>query len=204
MTQDTSAQELIARVADRAFHEHGTERVSVRDILREAEQGNMSAVNYHFGGRDGLLRAVFRRRRERLNVDRTAYLDKAEAEGRGGDVRALVEASVYPHAKLVRESPRESDFARFAARMAPRVDYSSRAVDELQSADQRVIRGLQQALSNLPEDVVDNRIDTAFTMILGVLSAYEVRREEGLTHGPEDFDTLAETLIDMVTAGLTA
>ena len=204
MSQNTSASERIASVADRSFYERGTDRVSVRDILKEAAQGDMSAINYHFGGRDGLLQAVFRRRRERLNGDRNAYLDKAEAEGRGSEVRALVEASVYPHAKLVRESPPQSDFARFAARMAPRVDYSSGAVDDLQSADQRVIRGLRHALKDLPENVLDNRIDTAFNMILGVLAAYEVRREEGLTHGPEDFDTLAETLIDMVTAGLTA
>lgn len=175
----------------------------MRDILRGSEQANMSAIKYHFGGRDGLMRAVFRRRRERLNIARSSYLDKIEAEGRGSEVRALVGAAVYPHADLIRDSPRESDYARFAARMTPRVDYSSRSIDDLLSADQRVIRGLRTALADLPEDVLDNRIDIAFNMVSGVLAAYEIRREEGLRHGPESLDVLAETLIDMVTSGLT-
>ncbi|WP_182358458.1 TetR family transcriptional regulator [Tomitella gaofuii] len=204
MTQDTPAPERIASVADRAFFEQGTENVSLRDILREAEQSNMSAVKYYFGSRDGLLRAVFRRRRARMSATRNVLLDRLEVEGRAGDVRALIEVSVLPHAQYLREAPPASDYARFAARMTPRVDYSSDDVDHLEPADQRIIRSLRHALSGLPADVVDARIDTAFQMIVGAFAAYEARREEGLDYGPRTLDALSTTLVDMVTAGLTA
>lgn len=204
MTQNTPAWDRIASKADEFFHENGTENVSMREILRASEQGNMSAINYHFGGREGLMLAVFRRRREALGKDRGAYLDKIEAEGRGGEIRALVEASVTPLVNHVRDSPRNSDYARFAARMTPRVDFGSRGMDEMTAADRRVLSGLRQSLSHLPAEVVSDRLDTAFSMILGVLCTYEVRREEGLIRGPDTVDALGETLIDMVTAGLTA
>lgn len=204
MTQDTPASERIASVADRAFFEHGTDNVSLRDILREAEQSNMSAVKYYFGSRDGLLRAVFRRRRAKMNATRDALLDALEREGRMSDVRALIEVSVFPHAQYLREAPPSSDYARFAARMTPRVDYTSADVDKLESADQRIIHGLRRALHDLPADVLDARIDTAFQMIVGVFAAYEARREEGLAYGPCTLDELSTTVIDMVTAGLTA
>ncbi|CAM3023818.1 TetR family transcriptional regulator [Prescottella defluvii] len=201
----TAAKERIVSVADRIFDERGSGHVTIRTILRESEQHNMSAVKYYFGDREGLLAAVFRRRRVTLGIARTEYLDAAAAEGRVLDVRNLVEAVVYPIRDHMRDAPPRSDYARFAARLTPRIDYSSAgAVATLDAPDQRIVTGLRRSLAHLPDAVAADRIDTAFNMIVGALAAYESRREESLDHGPATLDALADTLVDMVTAGLTA
>ncbi|CAM3023848.1 hypothetical protein RHDE110596_12740 [Prescottella defluvii] len=136
---------------------------------------------------------------------RTEFLDAAAAEGRDLGVRGLVEAVVYPIADHVRGALPHSDFARYAARMTPRIDYNSDScVATLDPADQRTIAGFRQALAHLPGTVAADRIDTAFNMIVGAFAVYETRNEESLDHGPASLDALAETLVDMVTAGLTA
>jgi AcrR family transcriptional regulator len=53
--QETRARVLNA--AARLFAERGVARVTVRDICRKA-RANVAAVNYHFGGKDGLYTAV--------------------------------------------------------------------------------------------------------------------------------------------------
>ena len=66
---DTPARLVAA--AERLFAEGGEEATSLRAVTREAIS-NAAAVHYHFGGRDGLLRAVLDRhlagRQERRNV----------------------------------------------------------------------------------------------------------------------------------------
>ena len=136
-------------------------------------------------------------------IARKKYLDELEDEGRGADVQTLVEAIVRPIAGRLSLEP-QSEFARFAASMTPRINSSSSDVDTLDPADQRTIRGLREALAHLPESVVANRIDTAFNMIVNVFAVYELRRAESLDCGPASLDDLADTLIVMVTAALTA
>src|ERR687891_78479 len=53
----TTAERLIA-AAESLFATHGIDGVSLREINRAAGARNASALQYHFGDRDGLLRAV--------------------------------------------------------------------------------------------------------------------------------------------------
>lgn len=52
--------ERILDTAERLFALNGYERTSIRDITNEADC-NVAAVNYHFGGKDKLYIATFRR-----------------------------------------------------------------------------------------------------------------------------------------------
>ena len=55
-------RERILKAAERLFADRGYEETSIRAIVAKARV-NQAAINYHFGGKDGLYREVLRRLR---------------------------------------------------------------------------------------------------------------------------------------------
>jgi AcrR family transcriptional regulator len=90
----TTREELI-RAAETLFASQGIDGVSLREINRVARQGNASALQYHFGDRNGLIRAVIDKHRADTDPRRHALLDVYEANG-VPDVHALAAALVLP------------------------------------------------------------------------------------------------------------
>ncbi|MBR0567929.1 TetR family transcriptional regulator [Azoarcus sp. L1K30] len=90
-TPDT--RDRILDAAEALFVEHGLEATSMRMITGRAA-ANLAAVNYHFGSKDALIQAVFRRRLTELNRQRLAALDRIEAEASGAQIKPsqIVEA----------------------------------------------------------------------------------------------------------------
>src|SRR6516165_559231 len=52
-------RECILKAAERLFADRGYEETSIRAIVAKARV-NQAAINYHFGGKDGLYREVLR------------------------------------------------------------------------------------------------------------------------------------------------
>jgi len=63
--------------AERLFSDKGFEAVSHREIASAAAV-NLAAINYHFGSKDQLIRAVIKRSVDPLNARRLAALARAE------------------------------------------------------------------------------------------------------------------------------
>jgi AcrR family transcriptional regulator len=99
MSDTTTAERLIGAAAV-LFAARGIDGVSLREINRAAGARNASALQYHFGGRDGLLRAVLARHHHAVEARRHALLDACEADG-GADLRALAGALVRPSAAML-------------------------------------------------------------------------------------------------------
>jgi AcrR family transcriptional regulator len=95
----TTAERLID-AAEALFASQGIDTVSLREINRAAGARNASALQYHFGDRDGLLRAVLAKHHHAVEAGRHAMLDAYEAEGRD-DLRALAGALVRPSAAML-------------------------------------------------------------------------------------------------------
>ena len=89
--QDT--RDRILDAAERLFVEHGFDGTSMR-MITGAANANLAAVNYHFGSKDALVQAVFRRRLTALNQERLTELDLLEAEAGGATIKPsrIVEA----------------------------------------------------------------------------------------------------------------
>ena len=68
-------QAVLISTAERLFAERGLEAVSLSEINRDAGQRNKSALHYHFGSRDGLLKALLEKHRLRLDQERMAMLE---------------------------------------------------------------------------------------------------------------------------------
>ena len=69
--------------------------MSLREINRAAGQRNASALQYHFGDRNGLVRAIIEKHRADTDPRRHALLDQYEATG-VIDLPALASALVLP------------------------------------------------------------------------------------------------------------
>ncbi len=107
MTRSPDATRVrLVDAAERLFAERGVGGVSLREINRVAGARNAIAVQYHFGDRTGLVRAVLDRHRHDIEARRHAMLDQIDADGEA-DLRTYAAALVRPPAsKLADESGR--------------------------------------------------------------------------------------------------
>src|SRR5512147_418953 len=72
----------ILDAAEELFMLHGFEGTSMR-LLTAKAGANLAAVNYHFGSKDALIEAVFRRRLDPMNTARIAELERLEKDSAG-------------------------------------------------------------------------------------------------------------------------
>src|SRR2546422_8421548 len=85
-------RERLLEAAERLFAERGFSATSVRALTSEA-RSNVASVNYHFGGKEGLYREMFRRRLVALREQRIAGIRRAMDETGG---RASLELTLGP------------------------------------------------------------------------------------------------------------
>jgi AcrR family transcriptional regulator len=86
----TATRERLLDSAEALFAGRGFHAASVRDITHAASS-NLAAVNYHFGSKANLYRAVFLRRLGALRDLRVRAVERA-IERDGGDLEAILRA----------------------------------------------------------------------------------------------------------------
>ncbi len=111
----------LVRAAETLMAGHGTAGVSLREVNRAAGQANASALQYHFGGRDGLVRAIFAKHRPAIEAERHALLDAYEYAG-VRDLRLLSGALVAPLASKLRDGDGGRAYLQVAAEVVNRPD----------------------------------------------------------------------------------
>ncbi|NEE33546.1 helix-turn-helix transcriptional regulator, partial [Streptomyces sp. SID7982] len=79
--------------AERLFAEQGLSAVSNRQIAEAAGQGNVTAVSYHFGTRNDLVRALMTRHGEHVELIRARHVAAAAS---APDVTTWVGCLVRP------------------------------------------------------------------------------------------------------------
>ncbi len=197
---------LILVAAERSVGERGIAALSLREASASAGARNNSAAQYHFGTKDGLIDAIFELRMGTINEARLARLDAAEADGRGGDVTALVEALVVPLVEAMGEAPQSSWYGRFLAEFTadPQATARLAEVDRgVMTGLRRVIAGLQAHLHPLPAPIRRQRIDLAVRMTILATAEYERRRDAGRLEAGS-LAVLAAGLCDALTGLLDA
>ena len=99
MTVADTRRDLVV-AAERLFAASGIDGPSLREITRAAGQRNTSALQYHFGDREELLRAVLAKHERDVERHRAGLLDQQDLNG-DAELGPLAAALVLPYvAKL--------------------------------------------------------------------------------------------------------
>jgi AcrR family transcriptional regulator len=95
----------ILDAAEELFMQQGFGGTSMRLLTAKAGV-NLAAVNYHFGSKDALIEAVFRRRLDPMNAARIAALDALEAPAGGRPLapEAIIRAFIGESLRLVEDA----------------------------------------------------------------------------------------------------
>lgn len=182
--------------AEKLFAARGVDRVSLREINRASGARNAVALQYHFGDRDGIVRAVVRKHYRLVDRQRHEMLDAFE-RGARDDLRELSAALVLPAAAKLSDRGGGPEYLRIAAELLnrPMGAFDPDTFDMSASIDRwRALVG-----PFLEQDAT--RLHRRFTAIR--FSAMELgRRAQTAPH--HDDRLFTSQLVDLVTALLLA
>ncbi len=168
-------RERLINTAERLYALHGLDGVALDRIRREAGEKNASALQYHFGNKRALLRAVFETRlnvidRRRLEILKTSkFMERAEA------LRGCASALVLPLAEHLSAPGAERYYVRFVAQVYgdPRTDWSELLAGGRNEGVFQVGRTLAELLPDLPRDVIRARLELVVGLIIHGLADRE-------------------------------
>jgi AcrR family transcriptional regulator len=187
--------DALIRAAERLFAERGSDAVSLREINAAAGATNASAIQYHFGGRSGLIKAVIAKHEVTIEARRHALLDEYEQLPEA-DVRTLAAALVEP---LAAELTTEGG-PGYLQLVADLYNRPNPTFDPSASEDRTLSFGRWRALAipRLTPEAV--RLHRRFDALRFTVSELARRARSGR----KDHRLFTSQLIDLVTALLTA
>jgi len=200
----------ILDAAEELFMQHGFEATSMRLLTAKAGV-NLAAVNYHFGSKDALIEAVFRRRVDPMNAARIAELEQLEADagGRLLPPETIIRAFIGPSLRLIEDAKSGGrNFIRLLGRTYTEPAKPIRAlIGQLYApAMERYKNAFERALPHMPREELVWRLHFMFGTLSYTLAATDaVQLIAGCK--PEDrYDArlLEERLCAFLAAGLNA
>lgn len=142
----SSAKQQLVLTAERLFAQRGLDGVPLRQIGTSAGMANKSAVQYHFGSKDALLRAILLNRLEQLTKRR----ELLAARNAGGGLRAVVESHQLPLIELAEDQ--DCFYLPFLEQLL-RHDSSVSPLDELPEHHRQSHRAYVSAVADLIEHI---------------------------------------------------
>jgi AcrR family transcriptional regulator len=203
---ETDTRSRILDAAEKLLVQHGLDATTLR-MITTAARANLAAVNYHFGSKEALIEAVFRRRLTWLNEQRIAALDALEAEARGAPLkpRQIVESFFGVAIRLAADRNGGRTFMRLLGRTytEPTEFVRSFLAEEYATVIARYKAAFFKALPDVPQEEFLWR----FHFMMGALS-YAISGTDALRMlGPiddSDPDALYARLMSFLIGGLRA
>jgi AcrR family transcriptional regulator len=207
--QATDTKERLLDAAERLFGQRGFAETSVRSITAEAG-ANLGAINYHFGSKEALLRAVFSRRLQPLNRRRIELLERCEqaADGEPVALEEVLRAFMEP---VLRLNPRLGGegalFARLLGRAITEPNELVTAVmrEEFSELLLRFLPAIGAALPEVPHEDLFWKVHFLIgTMGYVMADTYHLEMISGGACCEPDQDEVLRHLVPFVAAGLRA
>jgi len=167
----------ILDAAEELFMLHGFEATSMRQLTAKAG-ANLAAVNYHFGSKDALIEAVFRRRLDVMNAARIAELDRLEKQekdgGRMPTPQQIIGAFVGASLRMIEDAKGGGrNFIRLLGRTYtdPQKNIRSLIGQLYAPAMERFKAAFERALPQMPRDELIWRMHFMFGTLAYTLAA---------------------------------
>lgn len=163
-------------VAETMFADRGIAAVSLNEIRLAAGQSNAAVVNYHFGSKDELIKAILADRLERIDADRGRLLDQALSGGQPPELTALLAALVLPQVSSIERGERHVELVAqllFRGYGEPGGHAWILADPSLTEHGQRLNQLIWSHLSHLPEVVATMRLRFVYTSSLNALANHQ-------------------------------
>ncbi|MEN0651740.1 MULTISPECIES: TetR/AcrR family transcriptional regulator [Hyphobacterium] len=178
MSQNTKI--ALLRAAERLIAERGLGGISVKQITRASGSKNESALHYHFGSVDKLLKEVFASRFQEIEDKRVELLAKRDWKVAGDEIDQALYAAIAPYmAVCLQEGGRL--YASFCAQLAtdPRFDLGEIA-REMGMDSLNTIRDLiRPHLSHIPQAALTTRARRALSITLVLVADYAKQIKQG-------------------------
>lgn len=200
-------RERLLDVAERLLSARSIDAVSLREIRLAAGQRNTSALQFHFGDREGLLRALRDRHSPRLQGLLVEHYDDMVADGCQDDTRRLLGVFIRPTVDYVFMGPSERAWVIILAELIGRPDLEIQdfASNTSPEAMETGIRLLDELEPVVPRRLGFDRLLIVSGAVLH-LCADRARVEDGPTPGrrPMSQDDFTQNVVDMAHAALFA
>jgi AcrR family transcriptional regulator len=206
VTQRSAAltRSRILKAAEAEFADHGFDGATVRQIALRADVP-VALINYHFGNKEGLYRAIFEMRAPMIIDERLTGIRLAEMESDPErKLEMIVKAVLVPNLHM-RSTERNSSYARIIAREVSDPKSHDRKVvaDFFDPTAHKMLDALQAAL---PDRTLEE-INWGYQAMLGVMvytmaDTGRISRLSGGRCDPEDEMATATHLVALMKAAL--
>lgn len=176
---DTRA--ALLQSAQRLIAERGFGTVSVKDITSAAGARNPSAVHYHFGNVEELIKEVFTQRYKAIEQERALRLAKVNEADPARRLVALMAAAIAPFMESCLDEEGRL-YIRFCLQFSsdPRFNLVE-LVTEFGMPSLISLRAqIADCVPDIPEDVLNARLRQAFSISLVQAASYVRQLEAGL------------------------
>lgn len=187
------------------FARRGVGAVTARELHAAVGARNESALHYHFGSRDGLVGAIVVGHVEAVEERRTALVRRLEADGRTGDLRALVAALARPMADDL-ATPLGRAHLRLVAQLSlPSLAYRPPFSAAEAPSGAAVVGWITALLADLPGPVRVERLAALRTQLIGLFAfRAQLHDDSGDGEVVGTDELFVENVVDLLVAGLAA
>lgn len=192
----------IIRAAERLFAERGIDSVSMVEIGQEGGQRNRSAVQYHFGDKEGVLRAIREKHQLVIEAHRINMLDQLEASSEA-TLRDFVEVFVLPLAERLIEADGGVAYVRIGANLIGHRDYSTLSSEAVaQKTAARLFGHFLRKAQPLPSSLIPARMLLITSMVFHGLANWSRLPEQRDGVSRERLDEFSRDLVTCVVSVL--
>ena len=200
----TDTRSALLESAQRLIAERGLGTVSVKDITRAAGARNPSAVHYHFGNLEALIKEVFIQRYRAIEEARALRLSNVDETDVARRLVALIAAAIGPFMECCLDEEGRL-YVRFCLQFSsdPRFNLlelvTEYGMPSLISLRAQVV----ECVPDIPENVVNARLRQAFSISLVQAADFARQLEDGRQIPPEyAVNEASSTLAGYIRAGV--